>query len=172
MMQSRARRQPHAFTLLELVLVLVILAAAMAVVAPSLRGWSRGAKVRDAGDQFLAVTRWARSEALANSQTYRINIDSRQGTYWVTVQDGMNFISPGTEFGRIFSVPDGFRLMVTDSSVQGGAAAEAIDFTPSGRTQPMQVVIAGPDPNDVVRLACETPAEGFRLVSAQEAMLR
>jgi prepilin-type N-terminal cleavage/methylation domain-containing protein len=165
---TRARRQPHAFTLLELVLVLMILAAAMAMVAPSLRGWSRGAKVRDAGDQFLAVTRWARSEALANSQLYRINIDARQGLYWVTVQDGQNFVNPGMEFGRIFSVPEGFQLIVTDVSAQDQKPQETIDFSPAGRTQPMQVVIAGPDPNDIVRLECATPAEGFRLVNPQE----
>jgi type II secretion system protein H len=140
------RRPRHsAFTLLELVLVLMVLAAAAAMVAPSLRGWSRGAKVRDAGDQFLAVTRWARSEALANGQLYRINIDARQGLYWVTVQDGQNFISPGTEFGRIFSIPEGFQLLVADVAAQDQKPQETIDFS-RGRTQPMQVVIAGPDP--------------------------
>ena len=108
---------------------------------------SRGAKVRDAGDQFLAVTRWARSEALANCQLYRLNIDSRQGLYWVTVQDGQNFIPPGTEFGRIFSVPEGFQLIVTGATTPGDQAPgqaqgqeSTIDFSPAGRTQPMQVV--------------------------------
>jgi type II secretion system protein H len=167
-MPRHRTRHPAAFTLLELILVLVILAAAMAMVAPSLRGWSRGAKVRDAGDQFLAVTRWARSEALANSQLYRINIDSQHGMYWVTRQDGANFISPGTEFGRIFTVPEGFQLIATQP-LADSRSEEAIDFAPSGRTQPMQVVIAGPDPGDSVHLECATPAEGFRLVNPQEA---
>jgi prepilin-type N-terminal cleavage/methylation domain-containing protein len=168
-MNVRTRQPRNAFTLLELVLVMVILAAAASMVAPSLRGWSRGAKVRDAGDQFLALTRWARSESVANCQLYRINIDTRQGLYWVTVQDGQNFVSPGTEFGRIFSVPEGFQLIVTGAAADN-AAATAIDFAPSGRTQPMQVVIAGPDPNEIVRLECTTPAEGFRLVNPQEVV--
>ena len=44
--------------------MLIILCVALAVTAPSLSGWNRGSKSRDAGEQFLALTRWARTQAL------------------------------------------------------------------------------------------------------------
>src|SRR2546421_9085952 len=112
-MKLRSRPQLRGFTLLELVLVLIILCIALAAAAPSLTGWGKAAKLRDAGDQFLAVTRWARTQALADAQVYRLNVDSSAGTYWVTVQNGQQFVAPGSEFGRVFSVPDGFAIAMT-----------------------------------------------------------
>ena len=67
-MGRRTRKASVAFTLLELVLVLVVLSTALAVAAPSMRGWSKGSTLRDAGDQFLAVARWARSQAVAGAK--------------------------------------------------------------------------------------------------------
>ena len=84
-----------------------------------------------AGDQFLAVTRWARTQALADSQVYRLNVDNKNGTYFVTVQDGQQFIPPGTEFGRVFAVPDGFAITMTDN--QGQQPLNSVDFLPTGR---------------------------------------
>src|SRR4051812_41387822 len=98
------RRAHSAFTLIELVLVLVIISTAMAIAAPSLGGWNRGSKLRDAGDQFLAVARYARTQALANAQTYRLNIDPAGGRYWLTAQEGQGFVNLGNEFGRMFSL--------------------------------------------------------------------
>jgi len=117
-----ARRQSRGFTLLELVLVLLILCIAAATAAPSLVGWGRASTVRDAGDQFLAVARWARTQALADSTIYRLNVDSREGTYWVTMQDGMNYVKPGSEFGRVFRVPDGFSIAMTNGCTSRSTA--------------------------------------------------
>jgi len=52
------------FTLIELILVLLIISITMALAAPSLRGWSDGAKLRDAGDLFVASAKWARAQAI------------------------------------------------------------------------------------------------------------
>jgi Tfp pilus assembly protein FimT len=150
--------------LLELVLVLLILCIAAAASMPSLVGWSRGSAVRDAGDQFLAVARRARTQALADSTIYRLNVDARSGTYWVTVQDGLNYVPPGNEFGRVFSVPDGFSIAMTTVGQSDQQAMSAVDFYPTGRTQPARVRIGRSD-TDAVNLECPTPAEGFRLSS-------
>ena len=153
------------FTLLELVLVLLILCIAAAVAAPSLVGWGRASTVRDAGDQFLAVARWARTQALADSTVYRLNVDAQNGTYWVTVQDGMNFVAPGNEFGRVFQVPDGFSIAMTTVGQDQQQAMTSVDFLPTGRTQPARVRIGRSD-NDAVNIECPTPAEGFRLADS------
>jgi type II secretion system protein H len=159
-----ARRYPRGFTLLELVLVLLILCIAAAAAAPSLVGWSRASRVRDAGDLFLAVARWARTAALADSTVYRLNVDSRAGTYWVTEQDGMNYVTPGNEFGRVFSVPQGFTIAMTTVGREAQQPLSAVDFLPTGRTQPARVRIGRSD-TDAVDIECPSPAEGFRLSS-------
>jgi type II secretion system protein H len=160
------RSRHHAFTLLELVLVLLIVSIALATAAPSLRGWNRGSKLRDAGEQFLAVARYARTQSAADGRVYRINIDANSGSYVLTAQDGQQFVTLGTEFGRVYSVPDGFRLAVSGS--QPNSRVDAIDFYPTGRTQPARIQIAA-DEYDLITIESPSPSEGFRLVSNQEA---
>ena len=165
MRRAGRKHRGRGFTLLELVLVLLILCIAAAASAPSLVGWGRASVVRDAGDQFLAVARWARTQALADSTVYRLNVDSKNGTYWVTVQDGMNYVSPGNEYGRIYSVPEGFSIAMTTIGQDQQQQLTAVDFLPTGRTQPARVRIGRSD-TDAVNIECPTPAEGFRLVDA------
>ena len=160
---TRRHRTSSAFTLLELVLVLVIIATALAMAAPSLRGWSRSSRLRDAGNQFLAVARWARAQAVANSQVYRLNVDQNTGRYWVTVQEGLEFLPTGSDFGQVFSVPDGFGIARTDAQSQPGAGV--VDFFPTGRTQPATVRITSDD-GYAVDIVCPTPDEGFALVQS------
>src|SRR3954468_14738547 len=94
------RSEPRGFTLLELILVLVIMSIALAMAAPSLKGWSRGGKLRDAGEQFLALTRYALAQSAAESRVYRLNVDVQGGRYWLTAADGAAFANLGNEFGR------------------------------------------------------------------------
>jgi type II secretion system protein H len=154
-------RRSNAFTILELILVLVILCTVLATAAPSMSGWSRGSRLRDAGDQLLALTRFARTQAIAESRTYRLNIDSQAGRYWLTAQDGLDFTALGSEWGRIHSVPEGFSMQVIDGQ---GAGTDAVDFFANGRTQPAHIRISAGDAY-AVELQCITPAESFVIVS-------
>jgi type II secretory pathway pseudopilin PulG len=161
----RSRRNSDAFTLLELVFVLVIVSATLALAAPSLRGWSRGSKLRDCADEFLALARYARAQAIVNGVVYRLNVDSNSGRYWVTAQQGEQYVELGTEWGKPFAVPE--RCAISMSDEQGGAI-EAVEFWPSGRTQVARVRVSAAA-NDVIELACPSPAEGFRIVTGDEA---
>ena len=172
----RSRQSQSAFTLLELVLVLVIIAVTMAVAAPSLRGWSRGARLRDAADEFLAVTRFARSQAVSECRTYRLSIDPAAGQYQLTAQNGEEFVELGSNRGRIYRMPEDCRLeLVRPSEVTAARSsgisqspAEAIDFHPTGRTTPAHVrIISGS--GDAIDIQCATPAEQFRIISGAEA---
>ena len=160
------RSHPRAFTLFELVLVMVILCIAMAVAAPSLRGWSHGARLRDSADQFLAAARFAHTKAIADCKTYRLYIDSRAGTYWVTVQDGLQFVNVGSDFGRVFEVAEGVTMQVTTGAANpaganAGTNAEYIEFYPSGRSMP--AVARFSDDMASIDVTCRSPAEGFRI---------
>ena len=181
MTRSRAH---SGFTLLELMLVMVLACMAMAIVAPSVSNWSRGGKLRDAADQFVAVARLARTQAVANSTTYRMTVDPSSGTYQLSMQSGTEFVPLGSSWGRAFTLPDGVHLQVMrqsqpaqqqqsqsaygqSGSMQGSNSAAAatatentIDFYPTGRTQQVQVRLSS-DRGDVLDIQCPSPAEGF-----------
>jgi len=85
--QGRTLRLDSAgFTLLELTLVLIIMAAVFALVIPRLR--DPGRTELEAQSHHLVLTfRLLRSEAVLNGAAYRLNYDLDQQRYWVTPGD-------------------------------------------------------------------------------------
>ncbi len=161
--RERCARVAVAFTLLELVLVLAIVATALAVAAPSLRGWSRGSQLRDAGDQFVAVTRWARSQAALTGAVHRLELNPTNYRVLTKTADGFSPIA--SEFGNVFQLPEGFtlsRLSGENATADPGAAN--IDFQPNGRTDVAQVRLTAPQ-GDSLDIVNASPAEGFGVVA-------
>jgi len=159
------KSQRHSgFTLLELILVMGVICVTLALAAPSLSNWSRGSQQRDAIDQILALTRYARTEAVTNATTYRLNIDKATGRYWLTMQDGQDFVSLGNTMGQVFTVPDGSRI---DLAQEQSVARDIIDFYPSGRTQASRIVLTN-NIGEITNIECVMPAEGFEVALAQQ----
>jgi type II secretion system protein H len=154
------RGRQNGFTLLELILVMMIVCITLAMVAPSLRGWSKGSRLRDEADAFVAVTRLARTQAVTSSKPYRLVIDSSAGTYQLMVQEGEEFVALNSGFGRVFELPTGYRieLRATQESMEN-----FIPFYPTGRTQPAQVRITS-DLGETVDIECASPAESYEIV--------
>ena len=141
--------------------MLVIICTALAMAAPSLRGWSRGSQLRDAGDQFLTIARWARASATAEAKIYRLNVDAAAGRYWVTVQQrDQQFVAAQSSFGRVYELPEGTRIELTDLQ---NKPVESVDFYPSGRVAPGRVRIAGPPDSNagVLNIECPTPVDNY-----------
>jgi prepilin-type N-terminal cleavage/methylation domain-containing protein len=159
------RSRQSAFTLLELILVMVIICTALAMAAPSLNGWARGSKMRDAVDQFIALTQFARTQAISTATVHRLQVDGAARTYYVLVQDGESFVPLNTEMGRQFPLPNEFSLKMADL---GGASRDYVDFYPTGRTEPATVEITAPNGGDVMVIRCPSPTEAFRLVQPGE----
>jgi general secretion pathway protein H len=173
---TRPRLARLGFTLLELVLVMVIIVIALAIVAPRLTGFSRGRQLHDAADQFLSMTRLARTQAITNGAVYRITIDAQHGSYQLTRQDGTNFVAIQNDMGQVQQVPDAVRMQMkraeqqqqsqASNSMTSGQASpqptpqDSIDFFPSGRTQPAQIVFTASDGDSLV-IECPSAAEDF-----------
>jgi len=103
-----------AFTLIELVLVMVIVAILVGAVAPSLRGFLMGRRTVDTATRMLALAGYARTQAISEGRTYRMNFDEQTGKFWLTADNGDGtFQPPSTEMGREFVVPDGVKMQVT-----------------------------------------------------------
>jgi Tfp pilus assembly protein FimT len=85
--QCRARRLDAAgFTLLELTLVLIIMAAVFALVIPRLRDPGR-TELEAQSHHLVLAFRLLRSEAVLNGAAYRLNYDLDQQRYWVSPGD-------------------------------------------------------------------------------------
>lgn len=153
------------FTLLELVLVMMIVCITLAMAAPSLRGWSKGLRLRDEADAFVAVARLARTQAVTTSKPHRLVIDSAAGAYQLMVQEGDQFVALDSGFGRVFQLPDGYRI---ELRTMQQSTDNFIPFYPTGRTQPACVRITS-DVGEAVDIACASPAESFEIVEGGAA---
>jgi len=74
-------RRRRAFTLMELLLVLALLAMAVAVAAPSLSRFFRGRALDSEGRRMLALTRYAQSRAVSEGIPMVVWFKPEQNTY-------------------------------------------------------------------------------------------
>lgn len=157
-------RTTSGFTLLELVLVLAVLAATFAAVAPMLSGFTRGRKVEDTARQFVALTKWARCQAVSDGAVYELVIDPKAGTWGLRVEDGDTFSEVASPLGKVYSAPEEVHIE-TDIPVVGGQ--QAIVFDPSGRSDVASVRFVGV--NSVIEVSCDAPIDEFHVIANPEA---
>lgn len=182
---KRTRFQ-SAFTLLELVLVMMIVCIALGVAAAKLGGWTHGSKLRNSSDELIGLTRLAKTRAVTEGRIYRLKFDA-SGKFWLQAQQSVvpmnssspNGMSSGTSgqgiddstitdvddnFGGQRSVPEGGKIEVTKAAVNSAYAnsnADSIDFYPTGRTQAARITITDAQ-GYWVDIVCDAPAENFR----------
>lgn len=173
------------FTLLELILVMVLISAVLAMVSPSLRVFTKSRAVANATSDIVALTEYARAQAVSEGRVYRLNFDRDKGLFWLTAQAGAVFQSLGNEFGRTFSLPEGVKadwltppVLPLSTDVPGlwlpgqsGSRDSAettvpvsIAFYPDGRTEAcgFRLTDSRGEIRDVV---CSSPTEHFRVTS-------
>ena len=154
----------RAFTLLELILVMLVLSVVMAMVAPSLSGFGAGREAEYAGAQVMTLSRWAREQAVSEGRVYRLNFDPASQTYWVTAQVGGVFQPISHDFGQQFALPE-FVVMAWDAPQVDGA--HVIDCHPSGRIQPARIQITSRD-GQVTFIGNRTATEPLRVLAPEE----
>lgn len=163
-MRWRERQfRDRGFTLLELVLVLALIALAITMIAPSFSNFAKGRTALNTAGQFVAATRYARSQAIANGSMYRMNIDPDGRKWWLTYDNGKSFVQVSNEFGSEFIVPEGV-IMTTDAPIVDGNAV--IEFTPTGKSDPANVHFTG-QKGAMADVICETPIDLYHVVKDQ-----
>jgi len=75
-----------AFTLVELLLVMTILTVIMAIVAPTLSRSMRGHKIDEEATRFVALTEYARSEAISQGIPMVVWIDGKAQSFGLDPQ--------------------------------------------------------------------------------------
>jgi type II secretion system protein H len=128
-----------AFTLLELILVMSLLAIVMAVAAPSLSGFFKGRTLDSEARRLLSLTRYAQSRAVSEGVPVQLWIDGQNRTYGLQADPAY---VPGDakavqfEFAPDVQVEVLASQVAVRSSVMSGGIARAdttsIRFQPDG----------------------------------------
>lgn len=124
------RKQPlaPAFTLVELIVVMALLAIVMAVAAPSLSRSLRQRHVDEQATRFLALTEYARDEAISQGVPTVIWFDPGEGRFGVQAKAG--FEGDDSRF-REFSIDPDIQFGLDKADRKNGVI-EAIEFAPDG----------------------------------------
>lgn len=158
---ARRRRGRRGFTLLELVLIMILICTALAVSAPDLRGFSAGSRMKNAAQQVLALTNYARTQAASEGRTYRLNFEN--GTYFLTAQQDDQFVQDANSMGQSFPVPENVQVQITRDDNQ---ALNYIEFHPDGRTDVARVRLWRDDAE--LYVVCPSPSERYHVASTAE----
>ena len=139
---------------------MLILCISLATVAPTLRGFWKGGQMRNQALQVLALTKWARTQAVTSAKVHALRFDTGEKTYRLEVAEGMAFVPVPSDMGRTFTAPEDYELEVT---VTPGAERNCIRFYPDGRSDGLRIRVIAPG-NDMIVLEARSPTEPFVLV--------
>jgi prepilin-type N-terminal cleavage/methylation domain-containing protein len=154
------------FTLLELILVMVILSTVLAMAGPSLRGFFASRKTHDTAAQILALTQFARSQAISEGIVYRLNFDTRERTYWLTSQQAGIYEELKTEFGQVFELPKDIVMELEE--LDEDEAITFLKFTPQGTVTAGTVRLID-RAGRALEVTSPTVTESFSIVEAEQS---
>jgi prepilin-type N-terminal cleavage/methylation domain-containing protein len=127
-MRSSRPSSTSAFTLLELILVMAIIAIVAAAIIPSFRAFALGRTSSNTATDIIGLANYARTQAAAEGRTYRLNFDPASGEFWLTAQAGGMFIPPSNDFGDHYRVADGMHMdVVVNPQATTGVLPAAVD---------------------------------------------
>jgi Tfp pilus assembly protein FimT len=149
----------------ELILVMAIIAIALMMAAPSLAGFARGRGAEDSAVRLVALSHWARSQAISDGAIYRLNLDLGNAQWWLTKDGGGgSFVNVDSTFGQVYKAPDGIKM---DSNAPEIDKAKMIEFDPSGRSDTAYVRFTDARGN-VADVECENPSDVYHIVAQNQ----
>ena len=134
------------FTLVELAVIILIIAACVTVVFPKFsNGLLDQQRLRSNVSKIAGIAEYARQRAVSTHLTHLLHFDLERGTYWVTAHAPDGKLMPMTDGlelkGRL---PEGIRFSGIDfpdiRNDSGGVVT--IEFSPQGWIEPATVYVA------------------------------
>jgi prepilin-type N-terminal cleavage/methylation domain-containing protein len=119
----------RAMTLIELICVLGLLSVVVTLAAPSLSPFFRGRRLDEEARRMLALTRYARSEAISRCVPMELWVDSESGAYGLTPQAGYEF-DDGKKAIE-FQLGDQLQFVIDSQMLVEGNTAKVV-FLPDG----------------------------------------
>ncbi|HEV7867610.1 MAG TPA: GspH/FimT family pseudopilin [Chthoniobacteraceae bacterium] len=130
MLPSRSSQRGSAFTLVELILVMALLAVIFAFSAPALGRSMRDRHLKDEAVRLVALTEYARNEAVSQGVPMVVWADPEARRFGVEPKAGF----AGAEARRReYALSSNLRVEIaTAATISGSRVIEAIEFTPDG----------------------------------------
>jgi len=124
-----SRSRPNsAFTLVELIVVMAVLALVLAFSAPSLARSMRQRNLEAEAARFLAATEYARSEAISQGVPMTVWIEEKERRYGIATRRG--FVGQETRERSFALHPD--VEIESEKMIARNAATQPIEFAPDG----------------------------------------
>jgi len=162
--RNDSARVSQAFTLVELILVMALLATLLALSAPTLLHAFKGRDMDQEATQLLAATEYARSEAISQGVPMSVWIDPTTGNFGVRASDG--FDGDNTR-AKNFSLNTDLHFDSVEGVVdQDGHRVMAI-FVPEGTLDPensLDTLRIANRSNAVISLAQTEDGWGYEIV--------
>ncbi len=128
-------RGMKAFTLLELIVVMLLMASMFAMAAPSLRGFFRSSEMQQDARMVLGMMHKARVLAMREGKVYWVAIDEREGelTLYLPGENEKTEVKAG--WAKRVRLKDGIEIAVEEEEV--GEEVDVIVFEPGGASTPV-----------------------------------
>ena len=157
----------RAMTLIELIMVLALLSMVAALAAPSLAPFFRGRGLQEEGRRMLALTRYARSEAVSQCVPMELWIDSMTGEYGLNAQAGYESENGNKEVR--FRLNDGLIFVVGETQLDENLIARIV-FQPDGvvdQESPKTFIIQNETGSEVFEIAQMDLGLGYEIRDTQ-----
>ena len=122
----------RAFTLIELILVMGVLAALAAMVVPVFGNFFRGQDIAAEGKRFIALTEYAQTQAISTGVPQTLWLDAQQRAYGVREAYGYSDEPGRTNQTRVFLLGKEFELHLDATALPGVSGEIGIYFLADG----------------------------------------
>jgi prepilin-type N-terminal cleavage/methylation domain-containing protein len=148
----------NAFTLIEILLVIVIVGILLALAAPNFsKGYTRF-QLNSTADDLLRSSRWAQAMAIGQERVFALSFSADHRSYGLvrSVVNGEMNDQDGFEpvhgaLGRMHTIPDAIRLVMTQANGSNGTGdMDQITFYPDGTIDPAEIQLDSPGQKTVL----------------------
>ena len=129
MLRNDATRRSEAFTLVELILVMALLCVILGLAAPSLSRSMRQRDLTQEATRLLALTEYARDEAISKGVPMVVWIDTEAERYGVKPKKG--YEDAGTRT-KEYALTEGVQFDGARISKGGASETDMAEFAPDG----------------------------------------
>jgi len=135
-------RRPNraAFTLIELILVILIISILISLSSPLLKKRFSDLELQNTTFNLSGTINYAQEMAIVEKANYRLNFDFDKGRYWITklgsTDDTDLYKRIGGRYGKVFFIPKGLTLSGKDNE---------ITLYPDGRSSRAEIKIISKD---------------------------
>ena len=130
MLDVRCFRRKSAFTLIELVIVIVIIGIAAAMIIPEMKGGFQDALLRSTSRDLINVFSIASSRAVSLNQLHRVRIEASTGRY--VIEKRTRESVQGDEYKPLNDVSEAEGTLDKRIAIQVHNLDESLTATPSG----------------------------------------